>query len=256
MKLESNLVDVEVATPAGHCDAFLAHVPGRGELPAVILFPDAFGLRPAIRGMAKRLAAQGYAVLVPNPFYRAGKSPADGMVFDFQDPADRSRFMELRAPMTHEAVAQDTAAFVAFLDAQPFVRRHGKVGVVGYCMGGVLAMQAAAGVPDRIGAGASFHGGGLATDAPNSPHRLVPKMRAPFYFGIAANDDEREPEAKSVLADAFAAAQLAATIVVYEDTLHGWCMPDLSERTGRPVYNEPQAERAWGELLALFQRAL
>ncbi len=256
MKPESMLADVEVATPAGHCDAVLAHAPNRGELPAVILFPDAFGLRPAIRGMAKRLAAQGYAVLVPNPFYRSGKSPTDGMVFDFQDPADRSRFMELRAPMTHEAVAQDTAAFIAFLDAQPFVRKDGKVGVVGYCMGGVLAMQAAAGVPDRIGAGASFHGGGLATDAPNSPHRLVPKMRAPFYFGIAANDDEREPEAKSVLADAFAAAHRTATIVVYEGTLHGWCMPDLSERTSRPVYNEPQAERAWGELLALFRHAL
>ncbi len=256
MNTESRVVDVDVATPAGHCDAVLAHVPGRGELPAVILFPDAYGLRPAIRDMAKRLAAQGYAVLVPNPFYRIGKSPADGMVFDFQNPADRTRLAELRAPLTHEAMARDVAAFVAFLDAQPFVRRNGKVGVVGYCMGGLLAMQAAAGVADRIGAGASFHGGGLATDAPNSPHRLVPKMRAPFYIGIAANDDEREPEAKSVLADAFAAAHLAATIVVYEGTLHGWCMPDLSERTGRPIYNEPQAERAWGALLAFFQRAL
>ncbi len=256
MNPESNLVDVDVETPAGRCDALLAHAPGRGELPAVILFPDAFGLRPAIRGMATRLAEQGYAVLVPNPFYRVGKSPADGMVFDLQDPADRSRLMALRAPMTHEAVARDVAAFIAFLDAQPFVRKHGKVGVVGYCMGGVLAMQAAAGIPDRIGAGVSFHGGGLATNAPNSPHRLVSKMRAPFYFGIAAGDDEREPEAKSVLADAFAAAGLAATIVVYEGTLHGWCMPDLSERTGRPIYNEPQAERAWRELLAFFRREL
>jgi carboxymethylenebutenolidase len=248
--------DVDVRTPNGLCDAAFTHPQGKGSWPGVIIFPDAFGLRPAMRDMARRLAADGYAVLVPNPFYRATKAPGIGPNFDFQNPEDRAKLSALRAPLTNDAVAQDASAFAGFLDAQAVVNRKAKIGVVGYCMGGTMTMQAAAGVPSRIGAGASFHGGGLVTDKPDSPHLLVPKMKAQFYFGIAANDDERQPDAKTKLADAFRAAQLTARIEVYEGTLHGWCVKDMPTQAGKPIYNEAQAERAWTELSTLFKRAL
>ena len=248
--------DVEIRTSSGVCDAALVHPQGKGRWPAVILFPDAFGLRPAIRDMAKRLAAQGYTVLVPNPFYRSTKAPGIGPNFDFQNPDDRAKLTALRAPLTNDGVMQDTVAFVGFLDAQTVVNKKARIGVVGYCMGGTMTMQAAAGVPGRIGAGASFHGGGLVTDKPDSPHLLVPKMRAQYYFGIAANDDERQPDAKTKLAEAFQAAHLQAKIEVYEGTLHGWCVKDMPSQGGKPIYNEPQAERAWNELSKLFKLAL
>jgi carboxymethylenebutenolidase len=248
--------DVEIRTPSGICDAALLHPQGPGHWPAVIMFPDAFGLRPALRDMGARLAVEGYAVLVPNPFYRATKAPGIGPGFDFQNPDDRARLAALRAPLTNDGVAQDAAAFVAFLDGLPVVSRKARIGVVGYCMGGLMTMQAAAAVPERIGAGASFHGGGLVTDKPDSPHLLVPKIKAQYYFGIAANDDERQPDAKTRLAEAFRAVQLPAVIEVYDGTLHGWCVKDMPSQGGRPIYDEPQAERAWTELLKLFKRAL
>jgi carboxymethylenebutenolidase len=248
--------EVDVRTPSGLCDAAFTHPQGKGSWPGVILFPDAFGLRPAMRDMARRLAADGYAVLVPNPYYRATKAPGISANFDFQNPEDRAKLSALRAPLTNDAVAQDAVAFAGFLDAQAVVNRKARIGVFGYCMGGTMTMQAAAGVPSRIGAGASFHGGGLVTDKPESPHLLVPKMKAQFYFGIAANDDERQPDAKSKLADAFRTAQLAAKIEVYEGTLHGWCVKDMPTQAGKPIYNEAQAERAWTELSSLFKRAL
>lgn len=251
-----SVTDVEVRTPSGVCDAALAHPQGTGHWPAVIMFPDAFGLRPTMREMAGRLAAVGYAVLVPNSFYRSAKAPGIGPNFDFQNPADRAKLAALRAPLTNDGVAQDAAAFVEYLDRLPVVNGKAKAGVVGYCMGGPMTMQTAAAVPARIGAGASFHGGGLVTDKPDSPHLLVPRMKARYYIGVAANDDEREPDAKVRLAEAFRTAHLEAKIDVYDGTLHGWCMKDMPSPGGKAIYNEPQAERAWGELLTLFKRSL
>ncbi len=247
--------DVQVTTAAGVCDAALIH-PQKGEWPGVILFTDVFGLRPTMRDMAKRLAADGFTVLVPNPFYRTTKPPGLSADIDFSNPVDRAKIDVLRAPLTSEAVMQDAMAYVKFLDAQVSVNKKAKMGVFGYCMGGPMSMQAAASNPERIGAGASFHGGGLVTDKPDSPHLLVPKMQAQFYFGVAMNDDERQPEAKTQLAEAFKAAHLQAKIEVYAGCLHGWCVKDMPKTPGKPpIYNEPQAERAWGELVSLFKRA-
>jgi carboxymethylenebutenolidase len=248
--------DVEIKTPSGLCDAALIHPGGRGQWPAAILFPDAFGLRPAMRDMAKRLAQDGYTVLVPNPYYRSTKAPGIGPGFDFANAADRQKLMALRAPLTSAAVMQDATAYVAFLDAQPAVKKAAKMGVFGYCMGGAMTMQAAAALPQRIGAGASFHGGALVTDKPDSPHLLVPTIRAEYYFGIAANDDAKEPDAKTELRKAFDTAGLKAKIEVYEGCMHGWCVKDMPHAPdGTPIYNEPQAERAWNELVTLFKRA-
>ncbi len=247
--------DVQVHTPSGVCDAALVHPQGQGRWPGVILFVDAFGLRPAMRDMAKRLAVDGYTVLVPNPYYRSTKAPGIDPGFDFTNTADRAKLDALRAPLTSDAVMQDAAAYVKFLDSQASVDRHAKMGVFGYCMGGPMTLQAAAAVPARIGAGASFHGGGLVTDKPDSPHLLVAKIKAQYYFGIAANDDQRQPDAKTKLDAAFHAANLPAKIEVYEGTLHGWCVKDMPLQAGKPIYNEPLAERAWNELVALYKRA-
>jgi carboxymethylenebutenolidase len=247
--------DVQVTTPAGVCDAALIH-PDKGSWPGVILFPDVFGLRPTMRDMAKRLAADGYTVLVPNPFYRTSKPPGLSLDIDFANPADRAKIDVLRAPLTSDAVMQDATAYVTFLDSQASVNKNARMGAFGYCMGGPMTMQAAAANPVRIGAGASFHGGGLVTDKPDSPHLLVPKMRAQFYFGVAMNDDQRQPDAKTKLDEAFKAARLQAKIEVYDGCLHGWCVKDMPLTPGKPpIYNEAQAERAWGELLSLFKRA-
>lgn len=247
--------DVAVATPSGTCDAALVHPRGDGRHPAVILFVDAFGLRPAMRDMAKRLAANGYCVLVPNPYYRSTKAPGLHPGFDFGNPQDRAQLEKLRAPLTSDAIMQDSTAYIAFLDAQPSVARKASMGVVGYCMGGPMTLQAAAANPSRIGAGASFHGGGLVTDKPDSPHLLVPRIKAQYYFGIAANDDEKQPDAKVALDESFRAAHVVAKIEVYENTLHGWCVKDMPLQAAKPIYNEPQAERAWHELVTLYKRA-
>jgi carboxymethylenebutenolidase len=247
--------DVQVKTPSGVCDAALIRPQGQGHWPAVIMFVDALGLRPEMRNMAKRLAADGYTVLVPNPYYRLTKAPGIGPGFDFSNPADRAKMETLRAPITSDAVMQDAAAYVKFLDSQASVDKKAKMGVFGYCMGGPMTMQAAAAVPTRIGAGASFHGGGLVTDKPDSPHLLVPKIKAQYYFGVAANDDQRQPDAKTKLDEAFHAAHLAAKIEVYEGTMHGWCVKDMPLQAGKPLYNEVQAERAWNELVTLYKRA-
>jgi carboxymethylenebutenolidase len=248
--------DVSVKTPSGTCDAALVLPQGSGRWPAIILFPDAFGLRPTMRAMAKRLAMDGYTVLVPNPYYRSTKAPGIGPDFDFGNPADRAKLGELRAPLTSDAVMQDAVAYVAFLDSHAGVNVKARMGVVGYCMGGPMTMQAAAANPGRIGAGASFHGGGLVTDKPDSPHLLVPKIKAQFYFGIAANDDEKQPDAKTKLDESFHAAKGSAKIEVYPGTLHGWCVRDMPLQAGNPIYNEPQSERAWNELVTLYKRAL
>jgi len=247
--------DVRVQTPSGTCDAALVHPGGSGPWPAVILFTDAFGLRPVMRAMAKRLAADGYTILVPNPYYRSTKAPGIGPDFDFGNPKDREKLAVLRAPLTGSAIMQDATAYIAYLDAQESVDKSAKMGVFGYCMGGPMTMQAAAANPLRIGAGASFHGGGLVTDTPDSPHLLIPRIKAQYYFGIAASDDQKQPDAKTQLDAAFRAVKVPAKIEVYEGTAHGWCVKDMPLQAGKPIYNEPQAERAWTELTALYKRA-
>src|SRR5450631_4264411 len=218
--------DVQVTTAAGVCDAALIR-PQTGSWPGVILFPDVFGLRPTMRDMAKRLAADGFTVLVPNPFYRTTKPPGLSPDIDFNNPTDRAKIDVLRAPLTSDAVMQDASAYVKFLDSQASVNKNAKMGVFGYCMGGPMTMQAADANPDRIGAGATFHGGGLVTDKPNSPHLLIPKMHSRMYIAIAASDDTKQPDAKDTLKSSFAAAKVPAEVLVYEGTFHGWTVRDM-----------------------------
>ena len=249
--------NVQIKTPDGTCDASFIH-PTSGSHAAVIIWPDAFGLRPATRDMGKRLAAEGYSVLVPNPFYRVAKAPvfADASTFNFQNPEDRAKLTPLMASINAPGAAEkDAAAFVAFLDAQPQVNKSRKIGTQGYCMGGPLVVKTAAAISNRIGAGASFHGGGLVTANPDSPHLLAPKIKARMYFGVAANDDKSQPDAKDKLREVFAAAKVPAEIEVYA-SLHGWCMSDMPAPAGAPIYNKPDAEKAWAKLLALYKTAL
>ena len=250
--------NVEVKTPDGVCDAAFIH-PATGSHPGVLIWPDAFGLRPSMRDIGKRIAAEGYSVLVPNPFYRLAKAPViqDPSSFSFQNPADMAKLQPLMASINAAGAAEkDASAYVAFLDAQPQVNKAKKMGTQGYCMGGPLVVRTAAALPDRIGAGASFHGGGLVTDTPASPHLLAPKIKARMYFGIASNDDMRQPDAKDKLREAFAAAKVPAEIEVYPESLHGWCVPDMPMQNGNPIYNKPDAEKAWAKLVALYKRAL
>ncbi len=249
--------DVEIKTPDGTCDAAFIH-PKSGSHPGVLFWPDAFGLRPATRDMAKRLASSGYSVLVPNPFYRVTKAPfTDASKFDFQNPADRAKLGPLMGSIGAAGNAEkDAVAYVAFLDAQKQVNKSKKIGTQGYCMGGPLVMRTSAAVADRIGAGASFHGGGLVTDKPDSPHLLAPKIKAHMYFGVASDDDAKQPDAKVKLKEAFEAAGNPAVVELYSDALHGWCVPDMPMRDGKPLYNKPDAERAWGKLLELYKSAL
>jgi carboxymethylenebutenolidase len=249
--------NVQVKTPDGVCDAAFIH-PASGSHAAVIVWPDAFGLRPSMRDIGKRLAADGYSVLVPNPFYRVAKAPVfeNPSSFSFQNPTDRAKLQPLMASINAPGAAErDAVAFIAFLDAQPQVDKARKIGTQGYCMGGPLVVKTAAVSPDRIGAGASFHGGGLVTNAPESPHLLAPKIKARMYFGVASNDDKSQPDAKDKLREAFAAAKVPAEIEVYP-SLHGWCVPDMPLQDGAAIYNKPDAEKAWGKLVALYKAAL
>lgn len=241
--------DVTIETPDGVCDAHFAY-PASGSAPAVLVWPDIMGLRPAFKQMGARLAESGYAVLTVNPFYRQHTGPALAEGEAFSDEGPRNRLMGLMRALTPETHVTDATAFVGWLDQQAQVDAAKKVGTTGYCMGGPITMRTAAALPDRIGAGGSFHGGGLVTGAPDSPHLLVPQMKANYLFAIAENDDESDPEAKNTLREAFDAAGLNAEIEVYEGALHGWCPPDSQ------VYNEVQAERAWARLLNLFQTSL
>jgi len=241
--------DVEIKIPDGVCDAYFVH-PTAGKYPGVLIWPDIFGLRPAFKAMATRLAESGYSVLVVNPFYRTHKAPTAPEHPDFDDPATRQTLLSLMGTLTPETAVTDARAFVSYLDRQPSVDGKRKIGTTGYCMSGPFVFRAAADLPDRIGAGATFHGGGLVTDKPDSPHLLIPRMKAHFLIAIAENDDKREPQVKVVLRDEFAKARLPAEIEVYAGTLHGWCPPDGQ------VYNHDQAEKAWSRLLALFGTSL
>ncbi len=240
--------DVTIATPDGTADAYFV-APATGKHPGVLVWPDIFGLRPAFRRMADRLAQSGYAVLTVNQFYRSTKTPfyTAGQPFD---DAFGAKVGPWRKLLTADAVTRDGKAFVHFLDAQREVDSKRGIGTTGYCMGGPMVFRTAAGTPSRVRAGATFHGGGLVTADADSPHRLVPQMKAHFLIAVAENDDARAPGDKDTLRTAFAAARLPPEIEVYQGTLHGWCPPDSQ------VYNAAQADRAWARLLALFGAAL
>jgi carboxymethylenebutenolidase len=256
--LEVVETNVDIKTLDGTCDAAFIY-PKTGSYPGVLIWTDAFGLRPAFRDMAKRLGAEGYSVLVPNPFYRVAKAPVFGDVskFDFQNPTDRAKLGPLMGSVNAAGAAEkDAAAYIAFLDAQKQVDARKKIGTQGYCMGGPLIVRTAAAQPNRVGAAASFHGGGLVTPNPDSPHLLAPKIKARMYFGIAANDDMSQPDAKDKLKESFAAAKVMAEIEVYSQSQHGWCVPDMPVQNGKPIYNKPDAERAWDKLLALYKAGL
>jgi carboxymethylenebutenolidase len=237
--------DVTVTTPDGTADCYFVH-PTTGTAAAVLVWPDIFGLRPAFRQMGKRLAESGYSVLVVTPFYRVKKAPTAAAGAATPIP----ELVPLARALTETTQTTDAKAFIAWLDNQPSVARNRKVGTQGYCMGGPIAFRTAAAVPDRVGAAASFHGGGLVIDQPNSPHLQAAKTKAQFLVAIAANDDQKAPNEKNVLKETFAKATLPAEIEVYEGAAHGWCPPDSG------VYNEPQAEKAWARLLALYGKAL
>jgi carboxymethylenebutenolidase len=249
---QSNVVekDVEVKTADGTCDAALFHPAGNGSWAAVLIWPDIMGLRPAFRDMGRRLAAAGYVVLVPNPFYRSAHAPVIGESFDFSNQEQRNRLFGYRSAMTDAGIDHDAQAYLAFLDSQPQTNKAKKAGVQGYCMGGALSFRTAAAVPARIAAVGSFHGGnGLVTKEANSPHLLIPKTSATYLICQAQNDDMQQPQMKEDLKAAFAAAKRPATVEVYQAN-HGWCVK------GGAVYNEAEAERAWTALTALYQSSL
>jgi carboxymethylenebutenolidase len=242
--------DVSVKTPDGTCDAALFYPEGQGNWPAALIWTDIAGLRPAFRDMGRRLASQGYVVLVPNPFYRSAKAPVVGATFDFNDAEQRNKLFSYRGAMKDDGIDRDAAAYVAFLDAQPQTAKNRKVGVQGYCMGGALTFRTAAAVPSRIGAVGSFHGGnGLVTKDAASPHLLIPKTNATFLVCQAQNDDMAMPQMKDELKTAFAAGHRSANVEVYHAN-HGWCVP------GGAVYDQAEAERAWTALGALYKSAL
>jgi carboxymethylenebutenolidase len=232
--------DVTIKTPDGNCDAYFVHV-ASGTAPAVLIWPDIFGLRPAFRQMGKRLAESGYSVLVVNPFYRVQKAPtaAKGAATPIPDLLPLAKQL---SPTTHMT---DAKAFTTWLDSQASVAKNRKIGTQGYCMGGPIAFRTAAANPDRVGAVASFHGGGLVVPGPESPHTLVSKTKAALLIAIASNDDMRTPDEKNVLKETFAKSGNPAEIEVYSGA-HGWCPPDST------VYNMPDAEKAWTRLLALY----
>jgi carboxymethylenebutenolidase len=249
--------DVTIKTPDGMCDAAFIH-PTTGSHPGVIIWPDAFGLRPTMRDIGKRIAAEGYSVLVPNPFYRVAKAPVldEDKVRSFNFQTDMAKIQPLMASINAPGAAEkDAVAFVAFLDSQSQVNKSKKIGTQGYCMGGPLVVKTCAAAPNRVGAGGSFHGGGLVTDKPDSPHLLASKIKARMYFGIASNDDMRQPDAKDKLKESFAAAQVPAEIEVYSSK-HGWCVADMPHDASGPIYNMTDAERAWGKLVALYKAGL
>ena len=241
--------DVEIKTADGVCDALFVH-PTEGKHPAVLIWPDILALRPAFRKMATRLAESGYAVLCVNPYYRDAKAPVVQVGESFGDESTRAKVMPMYRNLSAATHQSDAKDFVAWLDEQAAVDTNRKVGTMGYCMGGPIIMRTAAAVPDRIGAACSYHGGGLVTDKPDSPHLLIPQMQAAFLIAVADNDNQRDPNAKIVLGDTFKEHGLEAEIEVYAGAMHGWCVLDSS------VYNHESAEKAWTRTLALFERAL
>ena len=241
--------DVSITTPDGTCDAYFV-APATGKAPGVLIWPDIMGLRPAFRQMADRLAQSGYAVLVVNQFYRSVKAPFLAQGESYDQPAVRAKIMPFVQALSPAGTVRDALAFTAFLDAQKQVDKKRGLGTTGYCMGGPMVFRTAAAIPGRIKAGATFHGGGLVGDKPDSPNALIPTMKASYLIAIAANDDARAPTDKDTLKANFAAARLPAEIEIYQGTMHGWCPPDSK------VYDAAQADRAWTRMLALFAKSL
>jgi len=249
--LAANVIetDVMVPTPDGSADAALFHPAGAGSWPAVLMWPDILGLRPVFREMGRRLAAEGYVVLVPNPFYRVKRAPVVTGPFDFNKPEDRAKLKGLTDALTDAAIDRDAAAYIAFLDKQKQTNRRKAAGVQGYCFSGPFAFHTGAVRSDRIRAVATFYVGGLVTKNPDSPHLLIPKTKASFVVAIARNDDQKQPDAKDILKATFAAAKRPAIVEVYPAD-HGWCVP------GSQTYDQASAERAWAELLRLYRANL
>lgn len=239
---------VTIDTPDGSAEAYFV-APGSGKHPAVLVWPDVAGLRPAFHTMADRLAEAGYAVLAVNPYYRSSKLPILEQFDEWRTDEGKAKIAPMREALTAEAITRDGAAFVAWLDQQEAVDTARKIGTTGYCMGGPFTFRTAAAAPDRVGALGSFHGGGLVTEDPASPHQLVATMKAAALVCIAQNDDTRQPEAKTTLEQVTEAAGLPAEVEVYA-AQHGWCVVDS------PVYDEPEAERAWERMLATFEAHL
>lgn len=237
---------VRIATPDGTADAFFVH-PARGKHPGVILWPDVGGLRDAMKVMARRLAGAGYAVLAVNQYYRSARAPLLTSFSEWRTPEGQAKLRPAIALVTSEATTRDAAAFVAFLDGQKVIDRRRRIGSQGYCMGGSHAIRTAAAVPARVGAAASFHGGGLASDKPDSPHTLLARSQASYLIAVGRNDDTRDPGEKDRFRAAAEAAKRPAEIEVYAAD-HGWCVPDT------PIYDKAEADRAWGRLLALYAK--
>jgi carboxymethylenebutenolidase len=236
--------DVEITTPDGVADCYFVH-PTNGKHAGVVIWPDIMGLRSAFKHMGRRLAQSGYSVLVANPFYRDARAPVVPEGTRFGDPGAEV-VRTYAGTLTPETHMTDARAFVNWLDEQSAVDTSRGIGTTGYCMGGPMVMHTAYARADRVRAGATFHGGGLAS----GPQKYIPQMNADFLIAIAASDDERSPNDKKILRDAFGNTDLDAEIEVYEGTAHGWCPPDST------VYDEAQAERAWSRLLALFGKSL
>lgn len=230
--------EVEVKTPDGTCDAHFVHP--AGATAAVLVWPDIWGLRPAFRAMGKRLAESGYAVLTVNPFYRSIKG----------QPASREDAFRYAGALSAATHVSDAKVFVTWLDSQKAVDTRRKIGTTGYCMGGPIVMRTAGSLPERIGAGCSFHGGGLTTTNADSPHLLIPKMKASMLIAIADNDDQKDPTSKDILRKAFDDAKVSAEIEVYKGANHGWMPPDSQN------HNAEAAERGWARKLELFNTAL
>jgi carboxymethylenebutenolidase len=239
---------VEIRTPEGTAEGFFVAAKG-GSHPGVLMWPDVAGLREAFEKMATRLAGDGYAVLVVNPYYRSSNLPILTKFSEWRTEEGKAKIAPMRGALTPEGIAKDGTAYVTWLDQQPEVDKESKIATSGYCMGGPFTFWTAAAVPDRVGVIASFHGGGLVTDGAASPHNLLRKFKGAALVCIAQNDDERAPEHKETLREAADRAEIAADIEVYP-AQHGWCVIDS------PVYHEEEAERAWARMLATFERSV
>jgi len=239
---------IEIRTADGTADGLLFRAEGERR-PSVIHLTDIGGIRKSHRDMARRLAEKGYTVLMPNVFYRTTKPPVVDITIGMGDERTMKRFGELRAPLTPEAVERDATAYVNFLSSHS-AASAGSIGVVGYCFTGAFAMRTAAAMPGKVAAVASFHGGGLYTDEPTSPHLVLPRIKARLYFGHATKDRSMTAEAIEKFDRALAAWGGKYQSEVYDGAFHGWTTADA------PVYNQPQAERAFEKLTELFASTL